>query len=107
LDSVFSQFGTIFSSKIAYDENGDSLGYGYVQFESREYADKCLSEVKQLKIKDKIIEVNGFKRKKDRDDCRRNLYLKNLPVNLTFTDLEKKLTEIVEAFGPVTSMKLS
>lgn len=30
LDSFFSQYGAIFTSKIATKENGESLGYGYV-----------------------------------------------------------------------------
>jgi len=30
LDAVFSQFGTIFSSKIAMDDDNKSRGYGYL-----------------------------------------------------------------------------
>lgn len=30
IDSAFSEYGTIFSSKIALDEYGKSRGYGYV-----------------------------------------------------------------------------
>lgn len=41
-EQIFSQFGIVFSSKISYDENGVTRGYGYVQFEEKESTDKCL-----------------------------------------------------------------
>ncbi len=41
-EQIFSQFGSVFSSKISYDENGVTRGYGYVQFEEKESTDKCL-----------------------------------------------------------------
>jgi len=41
-EQIFAQFGGVFSSKISYDENGESRGYGYVQFEDRESTAKCL-----------------------------------------------------------------
>ena len=88
LDSVFTKFGPIFSSKIAMDENGESLGYGYIQFESKESAEKCINDGNSVKIKDKLITVSPFLNAKNREDCRINLYIKNLP---NTNDLEKKL----------------
>jgi len=41
-EDIFLQFGSVFSSKISYDENGVSRCYGYVQFEDREGTEKCL-----------------------------------------------------------------
>lgn len=42
LDDFFSKFGSIFSSKIAKSDNGVALGYGYVQYDDKESADKCI-----------------------------------------------------------------
>ena len=88
LDTTFSKFGNIFSSKIAVDENGESLGYGYIQFENKEGAEKCINEGNNIKIKDKLISVTPFLNAKNREDCRLNLYLKNLP---NTPNLEEKL----------------
>lgn len=50
-EQLFNQFGNVFSSKISLDENGVSRGYGYVQYEDKEAAQKCLA-VNQLNLKD-------------------------------------------------------
>jgi len=42
LDSAFSIYGSIFSSKVAAYENGESRGYGYIQFDSKDAVEKCL-----------------------------------------------------------------
>ena len=41
-EQLFSQFGAVFSSKISYDEQGVSRGYGYVQYEEKESTEKCM-----------------------------------------------------------------
>lgn len=95
VDSHFSQFGRVFSSKINTDDDGNSLGYGYVQFEEKEEADKALESAVdgKMKIADLEIEVVRFKRKDERDslDARNNLYLKNFPEGMDETEVENKI----------------
>jgi len=81
LDSAFSQYGAIFSSKIAYDESGKSRRYGYVQFDSKDGAEKCLQDAENIKIKGKVVEITSFLKKENRVDPRKNLYIKNMPEN--------------------------
>ncbi|KAL0226867.1 hypothetical protein P9112_014191 [Eukaryota sp. TZLM1-RC] len=47
---VFSQFGAILSAKISTDEEGHSLGYGYVQFQDSLCADNALKELNGKEI---------------------------------------------------------
>lgn len=84
LDSYFSKFGAIFSSKIALDDNCLSLGYGYVQFEKKEQAEACLREGEIHSVKGFELKVEKFQPSKarDRKDLRNNLYVKNLPDNI-------------------------
>lgn len=48
VDEFFSQWGTVFSAKFSYDDQGNSRGYGWVQFESKTASDACLAEYKGL-----------------------------------------------------------
>jgi RNA recognition motif-containing protein len=43
-EDYFKEFGTVISSQIRTNENGESLHYGYVQFEKVEEAQKCIAE---------------------------------------------------------------
>lgn len=45
LHELFSNFGTILSSKVAVDEGGRSKGYGFVQFNSQESADIAIEKL--------------------------------------------------------------
>ena len=99
LDSYFSKYGAIFSSKIALDENGNSLGYGYIQFEKKEQAEACLKQGELQMVKDSDCKVEKFQPSKVRDkkDLRNNLYIKNLPDDIT--DTVAKVFLDFEIFG--------
>ena len=43
-DEYFSKFGTIISAKIAEDEEGESMGYGFVLYDNEESAKKAIAE---------------------------------------------------------------
>jgi len=107
IDGFFGKFGPIFSSKIAIDESSSSFGYGYVQFEDKESAEKCIAEAEKdaqsFKIHENVIEVSRFLSKKNREDPRKNLYIKNLPESEP-KEFEIKLKELCEKYGKVTSI---
>jgi len=58
-ENLFTSFGAIFSSKLSLNEQGQNRGYGYVQFEDKESAEKALAQ-KIIKFKDVEIEVLPF-----------------------------------------------
>jgi RNA recognition motif-containing protein len=79
------------------DDDNKSRGYGYLQFESKESADKCFNEVTALNnggqkftVLDKEVDVCKFLRKRERPDNKNNLYIKNIP-KLSKEDIEKKI----------------
>lgn len=49
LHDTFSQFGSILSAKVVYDSSGVSKGFGFVQFETDDAAQKAIEEVRVMR----------------------------------------------------------
>lgn len=45
LFAAFESFGSILSAKVSLDRNHSSKGFGYIQFETKEQAEKAIQEV--------------------------------------------------------------
>ncbi|KAL1822155.1 hypothetical protein ACET3Z_008933 [Daucus carota] len=104
LHETFSSFGTILSSKIATDSSGQSKGYGFVQFDSKEAAQNAIDKLDGMLMNDKQVYVGHYIRKEDRDAALsrakfNNIYVKNLSSATTEDDLKKLFGE----FGTITS----
>ena len=103
LDELFSEFGKIVSCSIRTNIKGESLGYGYVQFESEEAAEKAKDKLNASTRFGEPIAVENFVSSKDRTALKNNLYLKNFPKGWTVEQAKKKLDEIAGAIGKVNS----
>lgn len=100
---TFAQFGTITSAKVAMDGQGNSKGYGFVQFETAEAAQAAIDNVNGMELNDKQVYVGPFQRRSDRSNSGEakfnNVYVKNLSENLSDEKLREKFAE----HGAVTS----
>lgn len=104
LHDTFSTFGNILSCKIATDSTGQSKGYGFVQYDAEEAAQKAIEKLNGMLLNDKQVYVGPFLRKQERDlavDKTKftNIYVKNLSESTTDEDLNKTFSE----YGTVTS----
>nr|KAJ0193411.1 hypothetical protein LSAT_V11C800413150 [Lactuca sativa] len=104
LYSTFSTFGNILSCRIATDSSGQSKGYGFVQYDAEESAQKAIEKLKDMLLNDRQVYVGPFLHKQERDlvvDKTKltNVYVKNLSESTTYDDLNKTFSE----FGTVTS----
>ncbi|KAL3514466.1 hypothetical protein ACH5RR_027183 [Cinchona calisaya] len=104
LHDTFSTFGNILSCKIATDSNGQSKGYGFVQFDNEESAQNAIDKLNGMLINDKQVYVGLFLRRQDRDFSLNktkfnNVYVKNLSESTTDDDLKKIFGE----HGAITS----
>jgi polyadenylate-binding protein len=129
LTEVFSPYGTLTSLKIQLDKDGNSLGFGFIDFENHDAAKKALEE-----MHDKVFEadeaadpkeegftmyVNRAQKKTDRDrelkakmDAAKseqitkfqgmNLYVKNLDETIN----DDAFRELFTPFGTVTSARI-
>lgn len=103
---TFSKYGNILSCKVAQDKQGQSLGYGFVHFETEQAATKAIAEcngkVLANGMKGYKTIVIPFKSKSERglNTARfTNVYLKFIPLDTTKEELEEK----AGAFGAITS----
>ncbi|KAL7127508.1 hypothetical protein ABFS83_14G257800 [Erythranthe nasuta] len=104
LHDTFSTFGNILSCKIATDANGQSKGYGFVQFDSEEGAQKAIDKLDGMLLNDKQVYVGHFLRKQERDTefnktKFNNVFVKNLAESTTDDDLKTAFGE----YGTITS----
>jgi|UniRef100_A0A2N9H628 polyadenylate-binding protein len=104
LHDTFSSFGNILSCKVATDANGQSKGYGFVQFDNEESAQNAIDKLNGMLINDKQVYVGHFLRKQERDGASNmtkfnNVYVKNLSEATTDEDLNKIFGE----YGAITS----
>lgn len=105
LHDTFSSFGNILSCKVATDSSGQSKGYGFVQFDNDEAAQKAIAKLNGMLINDKQVFVGPFLRKQERDGVAdkskfQNVYVKNISELTTEDDFSKIFGE----FGLVTSV---
>ncbi|XP_072999375.1 polyadenylate-binding protein 3-like [Typha latifolia] len=104
LHEIFVAFGTVLSCKVATDINGQSKGYGFVQFENEEAAQRAIDRLNGMLMNGKKVYVGLFLRHKEREHASgsqkfTNVYIKNLPEVYTNEDLIREF----ERFGSITS----
>jgi polyadenylate-binding protein len=108
LCDTFGAFGKILSCKIAQDDKGKSLGYGFVHYEKQESADASIMQLNGKLLNDKQVFVGPFIPKKERDrntEGKRkftNLYVKHIRDDVS----DDQLKEIFAKYGAISSVYL-
>lgn len=117
--SLFTPFGTIKSAVVMKDESGKSKGFGFVNYDTPEEAEKAVQGLNGTLVSGKPLYVGRAQKKNERESELRqkfeqlkmehmqkyqgvNLYIKNLDDE---TD-DDKLRAIFSLFGPITSCKV-
>ncbi|PON96291.1 Polyadenylate binding protein [Trema orientale] len=104
LHDTFAAFGTVLSCKVAVDGNGQSKGYGFVQFDNEESAQNAINQLNGMLINDKQVYVGVFVRKQERSPTNgspkfTNVYVKNISETVSDENLKK----LFGTFGTITS----
>jgi len=108
LYDIFSAFGNIVSCKVVTDEHGNSKGYGFVHFETKEAADMAIEKVDGMLLNDKKVFLGKFvprkKHKKQLGTSQRftNIYVKNFGKDFN----ETQLKELFDPFGNIISQRV-
>jgi polyadenylate-binding protein len=105
LSDRFSVFGNIFSVKLETFADGSSKGFGYVQFEEPDDAEKAINAMDGLEWKGKKITVNVLIKRGDREErkiLKNNLYCRNFPIDYT----EDELKKLFGTYGNITSIMI-
>lgn len=115
----FSKFGTITNYDLAKDENGGSKGFGFVNYEKPEDAQKAVDEANGKELSGKTLYVGRAQKKAERqqelkqkfEQLRQeraakyqgvNLYIKNLDDDID----DEKIRAEFSQFGTITSVKV-
>ncbi|KAG0144378.1 hypothetical protein CROQUDRAFT_65091 [Cronartium quercuum f. sp. fusiforme G11] len=108
---TFEKFGKILSSKLALDHLGDSKGYGFIQYEKVEDAQKAMKETHlstldiQTESDNRPLQVIPFLKKEERKVLPKftNVFFRNLPLEMTL----ENFTAFASQAGEVTSVILN
>lgn len=110
LYDTFSQFGNILSCKVAIDDNGQSLGHGFVHFETPEAAQAAIEKVNGKLLAGRKVYVGKFLNKREREAAGQvnkiftNVYVKNIEDSFC---VEDKVMELFAEFGDITSVHVA
>jgi len=102
LYDTFSAFGNILSCKVMTDEEtGESLGFGYVHYQTQEAADNAIAKLNGMLLNNKQVYVGRFVPRAERSQEVQftNLYVKGIPLDWD----DAQLTEFFGEGGNVTS----
>ncbi|KAH9951466.1 polyadenylate binding protein [Amylocystis lapponica] len=116
---LFTQFGNVTSAVIQVDDEGRSRGFGFVNFESHEEAQKACEVLHDNDYKGRKLFVTRAQKKAEREEELRksyeqakmekmskyqgvNLYIKNLDDEVD----DERLRAEFEPFGSITSAKV-
>lgn len=102
LYDTFSVFGNILSCKVSCSRAGESLGYGFVHYETEESAKLAIEKVDGKMIANQTVSVQPFKSKKERGTDQQkftNVFVKNLPAEYT----KEAMETLFSTCGKITS----
>jgi len=120
LNAMFSKFGPITSAVVQKDDEGKSKGFGFVNFENHEDAQKAVDALNETEqAEGKVLYVARAQKKSEREEELRkqyeqakleklakyqgvNLYVKNLDDDLD----DEKLRQEFSVYGVITSAKV-
>lgn len=101
LDELCQQFGNVLCCAVRNDEQGQSLGYGYVQYENEEAAARAVKALDAVEKWGDKLQVQFFVPSKQRQLEQKNLYIKNFPRTWTRAQTDAFVDEL-KARGTVT-----
>ncbi|KAL2103659.1 hypothetical protein ACEWY4_000527 [Coilia grayii] len=119
LKNIFSEFGKTLSVRVMRDERGHSRGFGFVNFENHEDAQKAVEAMNGKELNGKVLYVGRAQKRLERqgelkrkfeqikmDRIQRyqgvNLYVKNLDDTIN----DEKLRKEFAPYGTITSAKV-
>ncbi|XP_076133664.1 polyadenylate-binding protein 1-like [Alosa pseudoharengus] len=119
LENIFSEFGKTLSVRVMRDERGNSRGFGFVNYENHEDAQKAVDAMNGKELNGRILYVGRAQKRVERqgelkrkfeqikmDRMHRyqgvNLYVKNLDDSINDERLRKEFAP----YGTITSAKV-
>jgi polyadenylate-binding protein len=100
-DEYFRKFGNIVSAKLAEDEEGESMGYGFVLYDSEEGAKKAIAECHGKEWNGKKLFVAQFQKNRPKQAPKyNNIYVRNIPKNWSEDNIKKYFSQ----YGEIGSM---
>jgi len=118
LKSLFEKYGSLKNCIIMRDEKGTSKGFGFVNFDDPDVAEKAVNDLNNTDLEGKTVFVGRAQKKSEREAELRqkfelmklehmskyqgvNLYIKNLDDDVD----DDKLRSMFDPFGTITSAK--
>lgn len=118
-EELFKKYGNVTSAVVSVDEEGKSKGFGFVNYETHDEAQKAVDELNDFELNGKKLFVARAQKKAEREEELRrsyeaakmekmskyqgvNLYIKNLDDDMD----DDKLRAEFEPFGTITSCKV-
>ena len=98
---LFAKYGEIISSKICENEDGDLLGYGYINYYNLDSAENAIANLNKTKFMDSELEVEHFQKKNERLQIPQensSIYIKNIPNKYSKID---DLKQIFSKYGKI------
>jgi polyadenylate-binding protein len=113
---AFGEYGTVTSAVIMRKEDGSSLGFGFVNFEDHENADKAVDAMHGQKLGNKVLYCCRAQKKAEREARLKkeweqlkiskyqgiNLYIKNIEDDID----EERVRKEFSAYGTIKSCKI-
>lgn len=102
---LFMKYGEIISSKLCYDDDGNHLGYGYINYYEYDSAERAIKELNNKEVWGNVLEVERFQKKNERQQTfmdNNSIYVKNFPSTYTEKDIEGLFKEC----GSISMVKI-
>ncbi|CAO3643516.1 unnamed protein product [Cunninghamella blakesleeana] len=106
---TFSQFGNITHCNVVLDDQGQSKGYAFVQFDSVEAAERAINNVNGMTLYNRELFVGHYIPKYERiqksEEIKQkftNVYVSNLVADIK----DEELYELFGSYGPITSVSI-